>query len=210
MVEWDAPFVFLFYSTISTTPKTQQRCLCSTQPGAEFHLPRCLEVGGPEQTGKVGPGNTQWWLQSALCPQQLSHGPRGGGSHGSGLPCSSTDSLRWPGGSGPGPRPPSHRGAHNSSPHTSRHGSKALRPCNTRLVRDGPVTPAPVHPPLSCESSAWGCTWPRAHYPGARAVTLATAAVQGTPPPEAREQPGGCGATPLTRQQRVGTSGSQR
>ena len=141
------PLSFPF--TISTTPKTQQRCLCPTQRGAEFHLPRRLEVGGPEQTGKVGPGNTQWRLQSALRPRQLSCGPRG-----SGLPCSSTDSLRWPGGSGtgPGPRRPSHRGAHNSSPHTSRHRSKALTPCNTRPDRDRPAPPALVH--SSCESSA--------------------------------------------------------
>ena len=156
-MEWDAPFVSPLYSTSSTTLKTQQRCLCPTWPGAGFHLPRPLEVGGPEQTGKVGAGNTQWWLQSALRPWQLSRGPRGSGSRSPSLPAAApTASRDWASHrqasgdrakAGLGPCPPSHRGTHSSSSHTSSHGSKALRPYNTRQVRDGPETPALAHSP---------------------------------------------------------------
>ena len=151
-MEWDAPFVSPLYSTSSTTPKTQQRCLCPTWPGAEFHLPRPLEVRGPEQTGKVGAGNTQWWLQFALRPWQLSRGPGGSSSCSPGLPAAApTASGDWASHrqasgdwvkAGLGPRPPSHRDTHNSSSHTSSHGSKALRPYNTRPVKRWPRDPS--------------------------------------------------------------------
>ena len=144
---------------------------------------------GPEQTGKVGAGNTQWWLQFALRPWQLSRGPGGSSSCSPGLPAAApTASGDWASHrqasgdwvkAGLGPRPPSHRDTHNSSSHTSSHGSKALRPYNTRPVRDGPATPALAHSPLILWEWRLGlrrcCTWPRACYPDAPAGTLARA-----------------------------------